>query len=232
VKIYASYNYSELNTEGTLLKYVGKDVWLRCAFGASHKYPELGYIRVIGYFDYGGHVMFWANTITDRDLGIGEFVPSYKPRGQCNEALEIRSISPKGLSISDPIETISTKELLPAYEPTDASQFIKFVGRNVWLKVRHKYCDWIESFINIKDISNGVISCDEIDADEIEDYEYDDQPTCPGESFQRLTYCVDFLEICQPLEVYGDVDFDEIIRENDKIWEEGWDNDPMRQEDD
>jgi hypothetical protein len=229
MKVYAN---STPDTESILSSYIGKDVWLRCMFTAYHKYPEVGYIRVIGSFDYAGKVMFWVNRITDRDLGHGEFVPAYKPKGQCNNALEIRSISPDMLTILSPIQTITTQDLLPGYEPTDPAQFTRYVGRNVWVKVCHKYCDWIESYINIKDISNGVISCDEIGADQVEDYEYDDQPTCPGESFERVTYCVDFLEICQPLEVYGDADLDEIIRENDKIWEEGWDNDPMHQEDD
>lgn len=229
MKVYAN---SVPATESILSSYIGKDVWLRCTFTGTYK-PEPGYIRVINQTKtYGGHPIFRCNMITDRELGRGGYVPPYKPKGQCRNALDIRLISLDNLTIVFPVEEISTEELLPGYEPVDPAQFARFIGKNVWVKVCHKYCDWIECYINITDISNGIISCDEIGADQIEDYEYDDQPAPPGESFESVTYCIDFLEICHPVEIYGDADLNEIVEENDKIWAEGWDNDPMHQEDD
>lgn len=229
MKVYAN---SVPDTESILSSYIGKDVWLRCASAKIYKYQEFGYIRVISQVDYGGHPMFRCNMITDRELGHGGYVSPYKPKGQCRNALDIRLISPSDLTIVFPVEEISTEELLPGYEPVDPAQFARFIGKNVWVKVCQKYCDWIKCYINITDISNGIISCDEIGAEQIEDYEYDDQPAPPGESFESVTYCIDFLEICHPVEIYGDADLNEIIEENDKIWEEGWDNDPMHQEGD
>lgn len=152
MKIYASYT-----AENILREYAGQDIWIKCL---DNKFNETVYVRVL--FPVTSSI-YHVNIITEDDL------PAITKSEDHEAAMnEITGSYTRGLSsfeILDPLVTLTTKEIYPKYDP-DYTQFDKFVGRDIWVKVT-QYPGYLY-YIKILRKNDAFITCSHVPAERVD----------------------------------------------------------------
>ena len=206
--------YADNNTKTPFDEYIGKEIWVLCDYvETSSAYRS--YVRFLKKVVQQSYTLFYVNVIftSTFDREDNDTLLSMSFDTTVTLAKNIRPI--------EPFTTFTTQQLFPNYAFKSArSRFDEFIGQPVWIKISNFEMGTL--YVKILDRNKNVVTCESIDSEYVDDFEYDDQFRSPSTYVDDFCFQIDGFEICNPLEILTDDEMQEILEYNDRVWLEGW----------
>lgn len=223
--------YATDASEHEILKFVGKDVWVKC-YSIDPEDDRRGrdyYIRAKGTFLGADNstMIVHCNVVDSEAIDAGEFLSKYSyAREQIGEKCLLIL---NRIRLTHPLEILTDEELMASI--SDFNILTKFVGKDYWIKVYRNgdRNDFDTFFLHINSRDGYRIVGDWIEAEYVDNYRYDGTHSGPPSKFVEpvgMSYrdIRDF-EVVRPMEVLTNDEVYTMLAENDEVYKEGYRND-------
>lgn len=210
-------------------KYLGQEVWVKCWYKFS---TNTYYVRFLAtVVDNKGETWYQCNAVSCSLLEQRARHPEWNKRTNwLTTVSHIAEFQSKLLNTVDPEDVLTTEELFEQAGVTDTYArayqhnlpiLKRIAGKPYWLYVRH---DGMFKYICVYDLVGDIVTFSEVDADYVVDYVYrwgDEDPWIAYDNGEEFTAHVAEFVIFEPVEIFTCEEFEEIILQNQEIWEAG-----------
>jgi len=199
------------------------DLWVKCWYQISTRVVWVRFLKKTteSWNDGTVHTTYYVNALSEHSLDNKRKHPEWRidlPKlGLQTEAYDI-----KYLQVITPVETATTSELFDV-ALSDTSLLDELAGTGYWVKAYY-IVDGRDYYISVDEKQGKTVTCYAIDASYIDDYEYEDTGDydLPSDEVFNKTYHVDALNVYGTDTILTGEEFDELLAESDRIFNEGW----------
>ena len=207
MKVYAN---SEKDRQ-ILLSYLGKDAWIRCT-GKFWDYEF--YVRMISARTDENYIINKVYCADVPELNNEHYTEIFRALNErCNWNIDV-------FTPCKPLDVRTTKELFPEL-PNISDAFTKFIGKDVWVKVRTwGYDDQQDYYIRILSKNDYTFTCNYMEACTVEGTDEYYAEYTMAELMQDMKnphkFSLDTFELDTPIEAYSTEEVLSMIRD---AWE-------------